>query len=131
MGVLPGHFIQIKHLDPLVHDVPNDLPDNFDARDQWPMGKTISCVDQPTTLEQRIVNAQECQTHCKFEIPMLIDTMDNTFHLTYGSWPFRFYVIHNGKLALKAEPDKDTYSYHVDELDQWIDNFCQSRRPVV
>ncbi|CAF3148047.1 unnamed protein product [Rotaria sp. Silwood2] len=101
------------------------------ARDQWPMGKIISCVDQPTTLEQRLENALKCQKDCKFEVPMLVDSMDNTFHLTYGSWPFRFYVIHNGELVLKAEPDKDTFSYHIDELDQWIDNFCQSRRPIV
>jgi len=35
MGVLPDHFKQIKHVDKLVHNVPNDLPDNFDARVQW------------------------------------------------------------------------------------------------
>ncbi|CAF1517081.1 unnamed protein product, partial [Rotaria sp. Silwood1] len=33
------------------------------ARDQWPMGKTISCVDQPITMEQRIENARQCQQH--------------------------------------------------------------------
>ncbi|CAF0760900.1 unnamed protein product [Adineta steineri] len=96
------------------------------ARDQWPAGKTISCVDQPTTIDQRLVNARECQKNLQFEMPMLVDNMDNTFHLTYGSWPYRFYVIYDGKLALKAEPHKDTFSYHLDELDQWIDNFKQS-----
>lgn len=44
MGVLPEHFIQIKHLDPLVHDIPNDIPDNFDARDQWPNCPSIKEV---------------------------------------------------------------------------------------
>ncbi|CAF1157657.1 unnamed protein product [Rotaria sordida] len=44
MGVLPEHFIQVKHLDPLVHDVPKDLPDNFDARDQWPNCPSIKEV---------------------------------------------------------------------------------------
>ncbi|CAF4232173.1 unnamed protein product, partial [Adineta steineri] len=36
MGVHKDHFIQIKNLDPIVHEVPNDLPTNFDAREQWP-----------------------------------------------------------------------------------------------
>jgi hypothetical protein len=36
MGVHLDHFIQIKHLAPLIHEVPSDLPDNFDARNQWP-----------------------------------------------------------------------------------------------
>jgi len=44
MGVLPGHFEKVKQLDQLVHDVPNDLPDNFDARDQWPNCPTIKEV---------------------------------------------------------------------------------------
>jgi len=100
------------------------------ARDQWPAGKTISCVDQPTTIERRLENAQECKKNFKFEMPILVDNMENTFHLTYGSWPFRFYIIYDGKLALKAELDKETFCYDTDELDQWLDNFYQSRDPV-
>jgi hypothetical protein len=100
------------------------------ARDQWPVGKTISCVDQPITIEQRLENARQCKKNFNFEIPMLVDNMDNTFHLTYGSWPFRFYVIHDGKLALKAEPHKENFCYNIDELNQWLDNFYSSRNPV-
>jgi cathepsin B len=44
MGVLPDHFQQIKHLDPLKHEVPKDLPDNFDAREQWPNCPSIKEV---------------------------------------------------------------------------------------
>ena len=45
MGVLPNHFIQIKQLDPLVHDdISNNLPDSFDARDQWPNCPSIKEV---------------------------------------------------------------------------------------
>ncbi|CAF3450968.1 unnamed protein product [Rotaria socialis] len=44
MGVLPGHYTQIKQLDILIHNVPNDLPDNFYARDQWPNCSTIQEV---------------------------------------------------------------------------------------
>ncbi|UJR12545.1 hypothetical protein I4U23_016721 [Adineta vaga] len=76
------------------------------ARDQWP-----------------IENAQDCKKNCQFEMPMLVDTMNNTFHLTYGSWPFRFYIIHGGKLVLKAEPHKENFRYDIDQLDQWIANF--------
>lgn len=94
------------------------------------MGDIISCVNQPTTLEERLENAQACQEECKFEMPMLVDTMDNTFHLTYGSWPFRFYVIQDGKLAFKAEPDEESFSYHIEELHQWLNNFHQSSNPV-
>lgn len=100
------------------------------ARDQWPVGKTISCVNQPTTLEERLDNARQFQKNFNCEIPMLLDNMDNTFHATYGAWPFRFYVIHEGKLAFKAEPHKETFTYNMDELDRWIANFHQSHDPV-
>lgn len=36
MGVLPENAEQMKQLPTIVHDVPNDLPASFDARDQWP-----------------------------------------------------------------------------------------------
>ena len=97
------------------------------ARDQWPMGKTISCVDQPTTLEQRLENARQCKTKFNFEVPMLVDNMNNDFHLTYGSWPFRFYVIHQGKLVFKAEPHEQTFAYDITELNAWINDFHQSK----
>jgi hypothetical protein len=96
------------------------------ARDQWPMGKTISCVDQPKTLEERLENARQCKKNFNFDVPMLVDNMNNDFHLTYGSWPFRFYVIYEGKLALKAEPHENTFVYDMKQLDAWIDNFYQT-----
>lgn len=95
------------------------------ARDQWPVGKTISCVNQPKTLNERLDNARQLQKDFQCEIPMLVDSMDNTFHTTYGAWPFRFYVIHENKLVFKAEPHKETFTYNMDELDRWIANFHQ------
>jgi cathepsin B len=44
MGVRPEYFEQHKHIKPLIHDVPNDLPENFDAREQWPNCPTIKEV---------------------------------------------------------------------------------------
>lgn len=98
------------------------------ARDQWPAGKTISCVDQPTVLEQRLENARQFKNKFNFEMPILVDSMDNTFHKTYGSWPFRFYVIHDGKLVFKVEPGETTYGYDLNELDQWIADFYQNKK---
>jgi hypothetical protein len=35
MGVRREHLLEIRNVDPLIHDVPIDLPENFDGRDQW------------------------------------------------------------------------------------------------
>lgn len=100
------------------------------ARDQWPVGKTISCVDQPTTLEQRLENARQCKKNFNYEMPMLVDNMENKFHNTYGSWPFRFYVIYKGKLIVKPEPNAENFCYNMTELDTWIANFYPQSDPV-
>ncbi len=55
------------------------------ARNEWQVGKTISCVDQPTTLSQRLENSRQFQKNFNIQIPMLVDSMENTFHATYGS----------------------------------------------
>ncbi|CAF2876516.1 unnamed protein product [Rotaria sp. Silwood2] len=101
------------------------------ARDQWSVGKTISCVDQSTTLAQRLQYAQEFRENFNFEMPMLVDDMNNKFHHTYGSWPFRFFIIYEGKLILKAEPDKETYFYNINEINDWIINFYRSRSQIM
>lgn len=44
MGVRPEYFEQIKSIKPIEHEVPQALPDNFDARTQWPNCPTIQEV---------------------------------------------------------------------------------------
>jgi cathepsin B len=44
MGVRLEYFEQIKELEVHEHQVPKDLPDNFDAREQWPNCPTLKEV---------------------------------------------------------------------------------------
>ncbi len=44
MGVRSEYFEQHKELEVLEHEVPNDLPENFDAREQWPNCPTLKEV---------------------------------------------------------------------------------------
>lgn len=44
MGVRPDYLEQHKLIKPIEHAVPNDLPDTFDARDQWPNCPTLKEV---------------------------------------------------------------------------------------
>ncbi|CAF3558473.1 unnamed protein product [Rotaria sordida] len=101
------------------------------SQDEWPVGQTISCVDQPKTFEQRLENARRFKKDFNFEMPMFVDDINNTFLNTYGSWPFRFFVIYEGKLILKAEPDKETFTYDMNEIDKWITNFYQSHTQTI
>ncbi|CAF1319105.1 unnamed protein product [Adineta ricciae] len=44
MGVDPDYYKQHEELPVLEHDVPNDIPENFDAREQWPNCPTLKEV---------------------------------------------------------------------------------------
>lgn len=44
MGVHADYYEHHKQLEVLNHQVPNDLPDNFDAREQWPNCPTLKEV---------------------------------------------------------------------------------------
>ena len=99
--------------------------------DEWSVGKTISCADQPITLAQRLKNAQQFKKNFNFQMPMLVDSLNNGFHHTYGLWPFCFFVIYEGVLVLKVEPDKETLTYVMNEIGNWITSFCRSNEPTV
>ncbi|CAG8786934.1 7737_t:CDS:1, partial [Cetraspora pellucida] len=45
----------------------------------------------------------------KLEIPVLSDTMDDTFLKLYSPWPFRFFVILDGNLKLVGMPKEQRY----------------------
>ncbi|RIB13172.1 hypothetical protein C2G38_2098980, partial [Gigaspora rosea] len=47
------------------------------------------------------------KTH--LEIPVLADTMDDTFLKLYSPWPFRFFVVVDGILKLVGMPKEACY----------------------
>jgi len=93
------------------------------AEDEWPIkscrlnptGKPV-LINQHQTIEQRIEAAKEFQKVFHLEIPMLVDTIDNSFDQIYSSWPIRFYVIQKEKLIYVPEPKNGSYS--MEELEK-------------
>ncbi|CAG8667205.1 13305_t:CDS:2 [Funneliformis caledonium] len=69
------------------------------ASDVWPIGNIID-VKKHRTLADRLSAAQEMVRATQLKIPMLADTMNDTFLRLYAPWPFRFFVIVDGVLKL-------------------------------
>jgi len=90
------------------------------AKDEWPVGKTISFCDQPKTLSERCELARKYSYDNNMTIPVVVDTMDNAFESVFAAWPVRFYVIKNGELVFKAQPNKEQYAYDPTELSKWL-----------
>jgi len=91
------------------------------ARDEWPVGKTVSFVDQPKHVSERLEVASVFRTATSFPFPLLIDSIENSFQTAYAAWPFRFYIVHRGKIAVKAQPDPASHGYHLTDIADYLD----------
>ncbi|CAB4476445.1 unnamed protein product [Rhizophagus irregularis] len=78
------------------------------ASDVWPIGNIVE-VKEHRTLEERLTAARTMVEATQLEIPVLADTMDNTFLNLYSPWPFRFFVIKDGILKLVGTPKEARY----------------------
>jgi len=94
------------------------------AADEWPVGKTISFCTQPKVLSDRIGLARKFVNDQQIEFPMVVDTMDNQFDEKFASWPLRFYIVQNGKLVFKAQPNLEEFSYDPKDLSLWLKSNC-------
>ena len=78
------------------------------ASDVWPIGNIVS-VKEHCTLSDRLAAAHRMVKETQLEIPVLADTMDNTFLELYKPWPFRFFVVVDGILKLVGMPKEARY----------------------
>ena len=59
----------------------------------------------PRCLQQRRQNAQAFVEATGFTLPLLLDSMDNTFQHAFAAHPERFFVVSTqGKLLMKGQP---------------------------
>ena len=82
------------------------------AIDEWPVRSTNADVRQHRSLEDRGAAAKRLQAEFPLhtQLHLLLDNEHNDFNCTYSSWPFRYWVIRSGRLALKLMPEGDQVS---------------------
>jgi len=84
------------------------------------VGPTISVCNQPKTLEERRAIAQRFVKKHDYQLPLVLDGIDNCFMKTFAAWPIRYYVIRDGKVAFKAQPSDSDFTYCISELGDWL-----------
>lgn len=94
------------------------------AADEWPIGPTISFCSQPKSINERCQLAKKFVDENEIKFNVMVDSMDNSFENTFAAWPVRFYVIRNGELVFKAEPDTKEFAYEPAALSRWLKNNC-------
>jgi type I thyroxine 5'-deiodinase len=77
------------------------------------------CYPQPRTLEQRLAIANDFVERFDYELPLLVDPIENPAEEAYAGWPERLYVIdEEGTIVYKGEPGP--FGYHPDEVEAWL-----------
>ncbi len=74
---------------------------------------------QPKTMEERTAAAQQCRQKLDFDMPFLVDTLDDRVGGTYSGMPSRLYVIDRaGKVAYKS--GRGPFGFKPAEMEQTL-----------
>ena len=102
------------------------------ATDEWPILDTDTTFTQHTSIEERRAAAEfTCgqypvlQSEAGFGDEVYLDPIDNAFNSAYASWPLRYWILKDGRLAFKAMPKNATYS--MDELEAAIQRAVEGK----
>jgi len=79
---------------------------------------------QPISSLERCGIAREFLKEYQPPFEMLVDNIDNNFSTSYSAWPVRFYVIQNGVVQFKSQPDgKNTYDSIIPSLNLFLERY--------
>jgi alkylhydroperoxidase family enzyme len=74
-------------------------------------------IEQPRTFDERLGVAQTCQRKLGFEMPFVVDTIDDAVGAIYSGMPSRLYVIdRDGKVAYKS--GRGPFGFKPAEMEQ-------------
>ena len=85
------------------------------ALDEWPMGdgapsSEFKGIMQPQSIPERAKAAQLLKDDLKYDVPVILDNMENEVRIKYACWPVRFYILDDEKVRYKAQPVEYRYS---------------------
>lgn len=90
--------------------------------DEWQMDsneKENVCYPQPKTLRERVAIANDFVKRFHYDVPILVDDMENSANDVYAGWPERFYVVdESGKIVFKGKPGP--FGFHPEEVEIWL-----------
>ena len=78
------------------------------------------CYKQPRTLDERLAIARDFVARHAYDIPFLVDSIDNRVDAVYAAWPERLYIVdENGTIVYKGKPGP--FGYHPEEVAAWLE----------
>jgi len=74
------------------------------ANDIWPLGKHID-LPSHATFEDRVKASKILINKYGLKIPVMYDTMENSFDLKFAVWPERYYLVKDQKMKKIYSPN--------------------------
>ena len=77
------------------------------------------CYAQPRTLEDRVAIARDFAARFDYDLPLVVDRMDDAALRAYSAWPERLYAVGaDGRIAYKG--GVGPFRFDPDELEGWL-----------
>ena len=101
--------------------------------DEWQMKANETdntCYRQPRTTAARLAIANDFASRFHYELPLVVDAIENPADRLYAGWPERFYIItERGVIAYKGETGP--FGFHPEEVEAWLKGrFPDERTPA-
>jgi len=91
--------------------------------DEWQMDSNEAesvCYPQPRTTGQRLAIARDFVTRFHYDLPLVVDPIENPANQVYAGWPERLYIIDEaGTIVYKGKPGP--FGYHPEEVAAWLE----------
>ena len=90
--------------------------------DEWQMPDNEDegvCYLQPRTSAERVAIANDFVKRFHYDIPLLVDAIENPANALYAAWPERLYIIGaDGRIAYKG--GMGPFEYKPEEVEAWL-----------
>ena len=97
--------------------------DNQYAQDEEYTGNPEDfCFYSTKTIDEHKEMARWLQDKKDLQLPLVVDSMDNTLLYAYNSWPIRLYIIHHGKIVFSGK--QGPFGYAPNELHDTLEALC-------
>jgi hypothetical protein len=90
--------------------------------DEWQMTaneKQGVCYPQPRTLSQRIGIARDFVSRFGYDLPLVVDGMDNAADDRYAAWPERLYIVDKGGV-IRYKGKTGPFGFDPEEVAAWL-----------
>jgi len=78
-------------------------------------------ITDPTSIAERSQVAGQACSVLHFDMPCLVDTMDDAVNKTYGAWPDRLYIVDmDGRVALAGSSGPMGFAPSLQDAYRWL-----------